>query len=162
MWCLIIQKMSQADVTVCIRQEQIFPFQTLQFPCTSLSPLSFVFPSAPKGKLDAIPHNRCLGSQVSSCTLKSLSEGSFRSDGVSSHCRWGKGECLQGPDCLSAAWEMMQTRKENHGHGKKSIYQTCASVLLLLLFSSFEFIWQLFCDLNFLFFLLAVKQCEVI
>lgn len=91
-----------------------FPWLILYFPSTSLP--AFVFLSAPKGKLDAIPHNRCLGSQVSSCTLESLCEGSLRSDGVSSYSHRGYRERLRGPDHLSAAWGTMLRRKtETHG-----------------------------------------------
>lgn len=51
----------------------------------SHKPPFLYFPSAPKGKLDAIQSNRCLGSQVTSCTLSQCLLSSLRSDGVSYH-----------------------------------------------------------------------------
>ena len=56
----------------CQRQKRTHTYRPLfPIPSLPLSLLSFVVPSAPKGKLDAIEHNRCLGSRVSS--LKALS-----------------------------------------------------------------------------------------
>ena len=65
------RRLSEAEGNTHIQTSNSHSLPSSLPPSLPLSLLSFVFPSAPKGKLDAIEHNRCLGSRVSS--LKALS-----------------------------------------------------------------------------------------